>query len=92
MASHLYFGIENSLLMAVITLVSRQPFHHLSLHHDGARVDYATMKVICEASGGGTDISSTSETCCTILSQSIFDETGYRVALVDKKDIICLRC
>ncbi len=60
-ASHLYLGIENSLLTAVISLVSQYKFHHLSLHHDGARVDYAAMRLICLASDNTADADSMPE-------------------------------
>ena len=39
LASHLYFGIENSALCAIQELVFEFSFNHMSLHHDGLRLD-----------------------------------------------------
>ena len=93
-ASHMYFGIENTIVLAALEPILEQSYKHLSLHHDGFRLDYATVKLVlvekCPENEEGPRTLSQEDpnliNCfCELLNKTALTKTGYNVEFIVKK-------
>ena len=73
-----YQALEDHILQAMLVHILERPAQHVSLHHDGVRVD---NERISSEGGDATHM-------CKALEAAVLRDTGFKVKVVIKKHIL----
>ena len=79
--AHMWQGVEDHVLHAMLGVVMTRPVEHVSLHFDGLRVDRPRVKVEARDEGDGV------AEMCGLLQEGVKTTTGYEVKVVVKEHL-----